>query len=110
MSYPENHTVKCKICNSPFLVDIDYDRFVFCATYEQIISCYGSVLENLNKSNLSTHFRRTPMKTKKFWEYINALLDNKENERVAMEILRHYRQGPAWFELECRTHQSRRFS
>jgi len=104
MSYPENHAMKCKICNSSFLVDIDYDRFVLDATYEQIISCYGSVLENLNKSNLSTHFRRTPKKTKKFWEYINALLDNKENERVAMEILRHYRQGPAWFELKRHSH------
>ena len=109
MSYPENHTMKCKICNSSFLVDIDYDRFVFGASYEQLISCYGSVLENFNKSNLSTHFRRTPMKTKKFWEYINALLESGENEKVGLEIFRDYRQGPAWLELECRTRQPRRF-
>ena len=103
MSYPKNHTMKCKICKSPFLVDIDYDRFVFGATYEQIISCYGNILENLNKSNLSTHFRRMPKKTKKFWEYINALLENRENEKVGLEIFRYYGQGTAWFELECHT-------
>ena len=102
MSYPENHAMKCKICNSLFLVDIDYDRFVFSATYEQLISCYGSVLENLNKSNLSTHFRRTPMKTKELWKHMNALLDCKENEKVGVEIFKHYGQGHAWFELKRR--------